>query len=77
MKNIFNYKSVSATTRLNNILRLATLAAACFALPTHALAQSSCPEDLNFDRVVNGADTMIVMDAFGNCLLYTSDAADD
>ena len=67
MKNIFNYKSVSATTRLNNILRLATLAAACFALPTHALAQSSCPEDLNFDRVVNGADTMIVMDAFGNC----------
>jgi formylglycine-generating enzyme required for sulfatase activity len=67
MKNIFNYKFVSATTRLNNILRLTTLAAACFALPTHALAQSSCPEDLNFDRVVNGADTMIVMDAFGNC----------
>ena len=35
--------------RLNNILRLATLAAACLALPTHALAQSSCPADLNDD----------------------------
>ena len=67
MKIFFNFQFLSATTRLNNILRLATLAAACFALPTHALAQSSCPEDLNFDRVVNGADTMIVMNAFGNC----------
>ena len=67
MKKIFNFQFLSATTRLNNILRLATLAAACFALPTHALAQSSCPEDLNFDRVVNGADTMIVMNGFGNC----------
>ena len=67
MKKIFNFQFLSATTRLNNILRLATLAAACLALPTHALAQSSCPEDLNFDRVVNGADTMIVMNGFGNC----------
>ena len=67
MKNIFNFQFLSATTRLNNILRLATLAAAFLALPTHALAQSSCPEDLNFDRVVNGADTMIVMNGFGNC----------
>jgi formylglycine-generating enzyme required for sulfatase activity len=67
MKFFFNFQFLSATTRLNNILRLATLAAAFLALPTHALAQSSCPEDLNFDRVVNGADTMIVMNAFGNC----------
>jgi len=67
MKIFFNFQFLSATTRLNNILRLATLAAAFLALPTHALAQSSCPEDLNFDRVVNGADTMIVMNAFGNC----------
>jgi formylglycine-generating enzyme required for sulfatase activity len=67
MKKFFNFQFVSATTRLNNILRLATLAAAFLALPMHALAQSNCPEDLNFDRVVNGADTMIVMDAFGNC----------
>ena len=67
MNKKFNFQFVCFTTRLNNILRLATLAAACFALPTHALAQSSCPEDLNFDRVVNGADTMIVMNGFGNC----------
>jgi len=67
MNKKFNFQFVCFTTRLNNILRLATLAAAFLALPTHALAQSSCPEDLNFDRVVNGADTMIVMDAFGNC----------
>ena len=67
MNKKFNFQFVCFTTRLNNILRLATLAAACFALPTHAIAQSSCPEDLNFDRVVNGADTMIVMNAFGNC----------
>ena len=53
--------------RLNNILRLATLAAAFLALPTHALAQSSCPADLNADGVVNSLDTMIVMIAFGNC----------
>jgi formylglycine-generating enzyme required for sulfatase activity len=67
MNKKFNFQFVCFTSRLNNILRLATLAAACFALPTHAIAQSSCPEDLNFDRVVNGADTMIVMNAFGNC----------
>jgi formylglycine-generating enzyme required for sulfatase activity len=67
MNKKFNFQFVCFTTRLNNILRLATLAAAFLALPTHALAQSSCPEDLNFDRVVNGADTMIVMNAFGNC----------
>ena len=53
--------------RLKNILRLATLAAAFLALPTHALAQSSCPADLNADGVVNSLDTMIVMIAFGNC----------
>ena len=67
MNKKFNFQFVYFTSRLNNILRLATLAAAFLALPTHALAQSSCPEDLNFDRVVNGADTMIVMNAFGNC----------
>ena len=67
MKKIFNFQFVSATTRLNNILRLATLAAAFLALPTHALAQSSCPADLNADGVVNSLDTMIVMIAFGNC----------
>ena len=67
MNKKFNFQFVCFTTRLNNILRLATLAAAFLALPTHALAQSNCPEDLNFDRVVNGADTMIVMNAFGNC----------
>ena len=67
MNKKFNFQFVCFTSRLNNILRLATLAAACLALPTHALAQSNCPEDLNNDRVVNGADTMIVMNAFGNC----------
>jgi hypothetical protein len=43
-------------TRLNNVLRLATLAAACLALPTHALAQSMCRGDLNDDGEVNSAD---------------------
>jgi len=53
--------------RLNNILRLATLAAAFLALPTHALAQSSCPADLNADGVVNSSDMIILLNAFGNC----------
>ena len=67
MKIFFNFQFLSATTRLNNILRLATLAAACFALPTHALAQSSCPADLNGDGVVNILDANIATTAFGSC----------
>ena len=54
-------------TRLNNILRLATLAAACLALPTHALAQSSCLADLNDDGEVNGADVGLVLIDYGPC----------
>ena len=48
-------------------MRHATLAAAFLALPTHALAQSSCPADLNGDRVVNSLDMVILLNAFGNC----------
>jgi len=54
-------------TRLNNILRLATLAAACLALPTHALAQSSCPGDLNDDGQVNSADVGSLLLDYGPC----------
>jgi formylglycine-generating enzyme required for sulfatase activity len=54
-------------TRLNNVLRLATLAAACLALPTHALAQSSCPGDLNDDGEVNSADVGLVLIDYGPC----------
>ena len=67
MNKKFNFQFVCFTTRLNNILRLATLAAACFALPTHALAQSSCPADLNGDGVVNILDANIATTAFGSC----------
>jgi len=67
MNKIFHFQFVSATTRLKNILRLATLAAAFLALPTHAIAQSSCPEDLNADGVVNSSDMIILLNAFGNC----------
>ena len=67
MNKIFNFQFVCFTTRLNNILRHATLAAAFLALPTHALAQSSCPADLNGDRVVNSLDMVILLNAFGNC----------
>jgi len=57
-------------TRLNNILRLATLAAACLALPTHALAQSSCLADLNDDGEVNGADVGLVLLDYGPCPVF-------
>ncbi len=67
MKIFFNFQFLSATTRLNNILRLATLAAAFLALPTHAIAQSSCPADLNGDGVVNILDANIATTAFGSC----------
>jgi len=67
MNKIFNFQFVCFRTRLNNILRHATLAAAFLALPTHALAQSSCPADLNGDRVVNSLDMVILLNAFGNC----------
>jgi len=54
--------------RLNNILHLATLAAACLALPTHALAQIiPCPEDVNGDGVVDSSDISLVLLAIGNC----------
>ena len=53
--------------RLNNILRLATLTAACLALPTHALAQSSCPEDLDGTGVVDSGDVALVLLASGEC----------
>ena len=54
--------------RLNNILRLATLAAACLALPTQALAQIiPCPEDLNGDGVVDSSDVGLVLLAIGDC----------
>jgi formylglycine-generating enzyme required for sulfatase activity len=67
MKNIFNFKVALSTKSINNILRLATLAAACLALPTHALAQSSCPADLNDDGEVNGADVGLVLIDYGPC----------
>ena len=67
MNKIFNFQFVCFTTRLNNILRHATLAAAFLALPTHALAQSSCPADLNGDGVVNILDANIATTAFGSC----------
>jgi len=53
--------------RLNNILRLATLAAACLALPTQTLAQSSCPEDLDGSGVVDSGDVGLVLLASGEC----------
>ena len=54
--------------RLNNILRLATLTAACLALPTQALAQIiPCPEDVNGDGVVDSSDVGLVLLAIGDC----------
>ena len=53
--------------RLNNILRLATLAAACLTLPTHALAQSSCPGDLNGDGEVDSSDVGELLLDYGPC----------
>ncbi len=67
MKNIFNFKVTLSTKSINNILRLATLAAACLALPTHALAQSSCPGDLNDDGQVNSADVGELLLDYGPC----------
>jgi len=67
MKKIFNFKVALSTKSINNILRLATLAAACLALPTHALAQSSCPADLNDDGQVNSADVGALLLDYGPC----------
>jgi len=67
MKNIFNFKVALSAKSINNILRLATLAAACLALPTHALAQSSCPGDLNGDGEVDSSDVGSLLLDFGPC----------
>ena len=61
------FTNLFTRVRLNNILRLATLAAACLALPTHALAQSTCPEDLDGSGVVDSADVSLVLLAMGDC----------
>ena len=61
------FTNLFTRTRLNNVLRLATLAAACLALPTHALAQSSCLADLNDDGEVNSADVGLVLIDYGPC----------
>ena len=62
------FTNLFTRARLNNILRLATLAAACLALPTQALAQIiPCPEDVNGDSVVDAADVGLVLLAIGNC----------
>ena len=61
------FTNLFTRARLNNILRLATLAAVCLALPTHALAQSSCPEDLDGSGVVDSADVSLVLLAMGDC----------
>ena len=67
MKIILNLKDALTTKSINNILRLATLASACLALPTHALAQSSCPADLNDDGEVNAADLGLLLLDHGPC----------
>ena len=67
MKNIFNFKVALSTKSINNILRLATLAAACLALQTHALAQSMCRGDLNDDGEVNSADVGSLLLDYGPC----------
>jgi formylglycine-generating enzyme required for sulfatase activity len=67
MKNIFNFKVALFTKSINNILRLATLAAACLTLPTHALAQSSCSADLNGDGEVDSSDLGLFLLAYGPC----------
>jgi formylglycine-generating enzyme required for sulfatase activity len=67
MKIILNLKDALTTKSINNILRLATLALACLALPTHALAQSSCPGDLNDDGEVNAGDLGLLLLDHGPC----------
>ena len=62
--------------RLNNILRLATLTAACLALTTHALAQSSCPADLNGDGEVDSSDLGSFLLVYGPCPTQSSCPAD-
>ena len=76
MKIIFNFKVVLSTKSITNILRLATLAAVCLALPTHALAQSSCPADLNGDGEVNSSDIGYFLLAYGPCSTELSCPAD-
>ena len=62
------FTNLFTRARLNNILRLATLAAACLALPTQALAQIiPCPEDVNGDGVVDSSDVGLVLLAIGDC----------
>ena len=72
MKKIFNFKVTLSTKSINNILRLATLAAACLALPTHALAQSMCRGDLNDDGEVNSADVGSLLLEYGPCSAPTT-----
>ena len=72
MKKIFNFKVTLSTKSINNILRLATLAAACLALPTHALAQSMCRGDLNDDGEVNSADVGSLLLDYGPCSAPTT-----
>jgi formylglycine-generating enzyme required for sulfatase activity len=76
MKYIFNFKVTLSTKSINNILRLATLAAACLALPTHALAQSSCPADLNGDGEVDSSDLGFFLLVYGPCPTQSSCPAD-
>ncbi len=61
------FTNLFTRARLNNILRLATLAAACLALPTQALAQSTCPEDLDSSGEVDSGDVALVLLASGEC----------
>jgi IPT/TIG domain len=62
------FTNLFTRARLNNILRLTTLAAACLALPTQALAQIiPCPEDVNGDGVVDSSDVGLVLLAIGDC----------
>ena len=76
MKYIFNFKVALSAKSINNILRLATLAAACLALPTHALAQSSCPADLNGDGEVDSSDLGFFLLVYGPCPTQSSCPAD-
>jgi len=76
MKIIFNFKVALVTKSINNILRLATLAASCLALPTHALAQSSCLEDLDSSGVVDSGDVSLLLLDYGQCPTQSSCPAD-
>ncbi len=70
------FTNLFTRARLNNILRLATLAAACLALSTHALAQSICPADLNGDGEVDNSDVGLLLLDYGLCPTESSCPAD-